>query len=106
MRDKTKTVETAQALHAGNLPLLEALYIPFSSLPSSSLPSSSLPSSSTDLANALSHLRATCAARNIEVIDEPPFHPYYDSLVSREFWRRCKAIKEEEEREKKGEARA
>ncbi|GAA5941604.1 hypothetical protein JCM10213_002315 [Rhodosporidiobolus nylandii] len=46
---------------------------------------------------ALDRLRATCAARNIEVIDEPPFHPYYDSLVSSEFWRRCKAIKEEEE---------
>ncbi|BGP20386.1 hypothetical protein JCM10213_002302 [Rhodosporidiobolus nylandii] len=87
--DAEDVVEAAEALHAGDLPHLQALYIPFS-----------LSSSSADLPDALSRLRTACAARNIEVVDEPPFHPYYDSVISREFSSRCKAIKAAEEHEK------
>ncbi|BGP20570.1 hypothetical protein JCM10213_003830 [Rhodosporidiobolus nylandii] len=43
---------------------------------------------------------AQCRCANVEVIFEPTPHPYYDSLVSPEFWRRCKALKAKEEEEK------
>ncbi|BGP20454.1 hypothetical protein JCM10213_001537 [Rhodosporidiobolus nylandii] len=66
--------------------------------------SSSFSGQSSKLDAALSHLRDACTARGIEVVDEPPFNPHYDSLVSQEFWRRCKAVKEQEERTKEVEA--
>ncbi|BGP20450.1 hypothetical protein JCM10213_001541 [Rhodosporidiobolus nylandii] len=62
--------------------------------------STSFSGHSPELDAALSRLRAACTARGIEVVDEPPFHPHYDSLVSHEVWRRCKALKADEERAK------
>ncbi|GAA5892005.1 hypothetical protein JCM6882_007435 [Rhodosporidiobolus microsporus] len=44
-------------------------------------------------------LHAGCRARGVEVVYEPPVHWRADSLVSREFMRRCVAEKERKERE-------
>ncbi|BGP20497.1 hypothetical protein JCM10213_007654 [Rhodosporidiobolus nylandii] len=44
-------------------------------------------------------LLAVCKARGIEVVFERPLHPYLESLVSSEFWRRCKVEKAQKEDE-------
>ncbi|GAA5945088.1 hypothetical protein JCM10213_001554 [Rhodosporidiobolus nylandii] len=84
---------TVTALENGPAPHLATLYL-----------STSFSGHSPELDAALSLLRDACATRSIEVVDEPPFHPLYGSLVSREFWRRCKALKAEGEGEKEGKA--
>ncbi|BGP20525.1 hypothetical protein JCM10213_003788 [Rhodosporidiobolus nylandii] len=55
-----------------------------------------------DYHRALADLRAACQARGIDVVFEPQGDFEYDSLVSPEFWRRCKALKAKEEDETKG----
>ncbi|BGP20381.1 hypothetical protein JCM10213_002307 [Rhodosporidiobolus nylandii] len=81
--------DMATAIQQGVAPHLTTIYL-----------STSFSGHSAKLDIALSRLRTACTARNIEVVDEPPFHPHYDSLVSHEFWRRCKALKAEEQRAK------
>ncbi|BGP20502.1 hypothetical protein JCM10213_007659 [Rhodosporidiobolus nylandii] len=45
---------------------------------------------------------ALCESRGIEMVFEPTPHPYYDSLISPEFWRMCKALKTKEEEQAEG----
>ncbi|GAA6039755.1 hypothetical protein JCM8097_004203 [Rhodosporidiobolus ruineniae] len=58
----------------------------------------SAPSCST-----LQKFEALCASRNIELIFEDLPHPYYDSFISPEFVRRCKAVKAKEAADEVGE---
>ncbi|GAA6039789.1 hypothetical protein JCM8097_004222 [Rhodosporidiobolus ruineniae] len=44
----------------------------------------------------LQNFEALCASRNIELIFEDLPHPYYDSFISPEFVKRCKAAKAKE----------
>ncbi|GAA5869348.1 hypothetical protein JCM8547_008650 [Rhodosporidiobolus lusitaniae] len=74
---------------------LSALYLPSELDPSSPL---------CDLGGALlSDLHRCFSAlsrRNIEAVSEEAPHPFYESLVSPELWRRSKARKAKEEQER------
>ncbi|BGP20447.1 hypothetical protein JCM10213_001545 [Rhodosporidiobolus nylandii] len=89
----SKVEDMATAIQQGVASHLSTVYL-----------STSFSGHSTKLDASLSRLRNACATRSIEVVHEPPFHPLYISLVSREFWRRCKALEAEGEGEKEGKA--
>ncbi|BGP20515.1 hypothetical protein JCM10213v2_008676 [Rhodosporidiobolus nylandii] len=81
----------AQTVQDGGAPNLRTLILPsFANL-------SRLPLKQSDAWPAIQTLVSACESRGIDVVFEPTPHPYYDSLVSPEFWRRCKALKAKEE---------
>ncbi|BGP20495.1 hypothetical protein JCM10213_007652 [Rhodosporidiobolus nylandii] len=72
-----------------NMPNLRTVYLPSNLHPTEARPLKSL-------RRAVRRLLRACKEREVEVVWESPVHFWLDSLISPEFWRRCRALKEEE----------